>query len=382
MSDDMTRPQLDPDRMAIARLYARERRRLLPVNLILSVAFFLLWWAFCHRPLLAWLEVHVSNPDLQLVVYVSCFGLAALLLALPLEIYEHARAVHFKLSVQTWPAWFADQAKSLVIGAVIGLPVVLILYRLLAAAPTTWWLWMGLFYLLLAVVLAQLAPVLIMPLFLKFTPFDQEPLASRLRESATRAGAQVAGVFRTNLSTKTTAANAWLSGLGRTRRIVLADTLLDHYPVNEILSVFAHELGHHVHKDIWRGLLISSAVGLAGFWLSGMVMDWAVARFGYDGPSDLAAFPWLVLALTLFGILTSPLLNAFSRRQERAADEYALAHGPDPAAFADALTRLANQNLADPEPPAWLVWFSYSHPPILERIAMANGRQVGTQVDK
>ncbi len=359
--------------MALARLYARERRRLLPVDLALSLAFFLFWWACCHRPLIAWVRSTVAHPDLRVLAYTGAFGLAALLVSFPLELVEHTRARHYRLSVQTWPAWFADQAKSLAVGAVIGLPMVLILYRLLAAAPTTWWLWMGLIYLALAVVLAQLAPVLIMPLFLKFTPFDQEPLSSRLRELATRAGAEVAGVFRTDLSTKTTVANAWLSGLGRTRRIVLADTLIDHYPTDEILSVFAHELGHHVHRDIWRGLLISAAVGLAGFWLSGWVVAWAVVRFDYAGPADLSAFPWLILALTLFGLLTSPLLNGVSRQQERAADHYALAHGPGPAAFADALTRLANQNLADPEPPAWLVWFSYSHPPILERIAMAGG---------
>lgn len=381
MSDDPARLQLDPDRMALARRYARERRRFMPLDLGLSLAFFLLWCAFVHRPLVAWVEANLANADLRVLAYVSGFGLSALALSLPLEMYEHTRAVHYKLSAQTWFAWFGDQAKSLAVGAVMGLPIVLVLYRLLAAAPATWWLWMGLIYLALAVVLAQLSPVLITPLFLKFTPFDDEPLAARLRELAARAGAQVAGVFRTNLSAKTTAANAWLSGLGRTRRIVLADTLLDHYPADEILSIFAHELGHHVHKDIWRGLLISSAVGMAGFWLSGLVVDWAVVRFGYGGPADLSAFPWLVLALTLFGVLTSPLLNGFSRQQEHAADGYALAHGPSPAAYADALTRLANQNLTDPEPPAWLVWFSYSHPPILERIARAE-KETGRQVDR
>ncbi len=384
MSDASPRPQLDPKRMALARLYAREQHRLLPLNLALSAAFFLIWWAFCHPPLLAWLDANVSSSDLQVILYVGLFGLTITLATLPLDMYEHTRAVHYGLSVLTWRSWFADQAKGLAIGAIIGFPIVLILFRFLALAPTTWWLWMGLIYLVLAVVLAQVAPVLIMPLFLKFTPIDEEPLAARLHELAARAGARVAGVFRTNLSAKTTAANAWLSGLGRTQRIVLADTLLDHYPADEILSVFAHELGHYVNKDMWRSLLVSSAVTLAGFWLAGLVVDWAVVRFGYAGPADLAAFPWLVLALLLFGAITSPLTSGFSRRRERAADRYALAHGPGPAAYADALTRLANQNLADPEPPAWLVWFSYSHPPLLERIATAEEvmRRQGDKVTK
>lgn len=368
------RPRLDPERMALARAYARARRRLLLPELAVAAAYFAVWWGLVHGPWLAWLTVHVPGFDLRVVLYTGLFGLGAVLTGLPFEAMRHRLARRFGLSVQTRRAWLADQAKATAVAAVLGLPVVVVLYRLLAAAPQTWWLWMGLFYLGFSILLVQLAPVLIMPLFLTFTPLTDEPLAARLRQLAEAAGARVRGVFRTNLSSKTTAANAWLSGLGRTRRIVLGDTLLAHYTEDEILAVFAHELGHHVHQDLWRGIAAATAVNLAGFGLAGQVMAWAVTRFGYAGPADLAAFPWLALALTLFAALTTPLLNALSRRQERRADAYALVHGPGPAAFAAALTRLANQNLADPEPPAWLVWLAYSHPPILERIAYAEGQ--------
>ena len=357
--------------MALARTYARERRRLLPVSLVLSAGYFFGWWALVQGPLVAWLGTHVNSFDLQVLIFMALFGLGGVLVGLPLDAYEHTRSVHYGLSVQTWRSWWADLLKGLAVAAVLGLPLVLGLYRLLAVAPTTWWLWAGLFYLVITVLLAQLAPVLIMPLFFKFTPYEDEGLTPRLAAVAAAAGTQVAGVFRTNLSSKTTAANAWLSGMGRTRRIVLGDTLLEKYPADEIVAIFAHEMGHHVHNDLWRGIAVSSAVSLVGFWIAAQVLAVAVAYFGYSGPADLAAFPFLVLVLAAFGFVTSPLLSAYSRRQEWAADRYALTHGPGPAACADAFTRLANQNLADPEPPRWQVWFSYSHPPILQRIAAA-----------
>ncbi|MCP4167886.1 MAG: M48 family metallopeptidase [Chloroflexi bacterium] len=366
-----SRPQLDPNRMQIARDHARENRRLMPLELAISVIYFVVWVAWVHIPLINWLERTFASTDLQVLCYVGLFGLGMTVINLPMDAYHHSRSVHYGLSVQTWRGWAIDLCKGLLIGVVLGLVVILVLYRLLAAYPDTWWLWMAGFYLLLTVLLAQLAPVLIMPLFLKFTPYEDEELTPRLQTLAEQAGTQVRGVFRTDLSSKTTAANAWLSGLGRTRRIVLGDTLLDHYSADEILSIFAHEMGHHVHRHLWRGILVSTLVSLVGFWLAGRVVSWAVEAYGYAGPADLRAFPWLILVLALFGILTSPLLNAFSRSQERAADRYALDHGPGAEPFVDAMTRLANQNLADPEPPRWQVLYSYSHPPILERIATA-----------
>ena len=258
----------------------------------------------------------------------------------------------------------------------------IILYRLLAAFPTTWWLWMGAVYLLFAVVLTQLAPILITPLFFKVTPFEDEALTPRLKALAAEAGTEVNGVFRTNMSDKTTAANAWLSGLGRTRRIVLGDTLLDKYTADEIVAIFAHEMGHHVHRDLWKSILASSAITLVRFFSAGWVVNWAVGMFHYAGPADLRAFPWLILALALFGVLTGPLLNAYSRAREWAADRYAYQHGPGPAAVADLLTRLANQNLSDPTPPRWQVVLSYSHPPTVQRIAAAVAEEIEKPINR
>jgi len=373
------RPQLDPDRMELGRAKARESRIFTVINLIVSLIYFLSWWGLIHTPLITWLEANITSFDLRVIVYVVFFGLGFTLVELPLDAYRHTRSVYYGLSVQSWRGWFIDMVKGLAIGGVFSLILVVILYRLLATFPTTWWLWMGLVYLLFTVVLTQLAPVLLTPLFYKVTPYEDDALAPRLKALAEEAGTQVGGVFRTNMSEKTTAANAWLSGLGRTRRIVLGDTLIDQYPPNEIVAIFAHEMGHQVHRDLGKGILLSSVVSLVGLWLSGGIVNWAVGMFGFSGPADLRAFPWLVLALVLFGVLTGPMLSTYSRTREWAADRYAYDHGPGPVAFADSLTRLANQNLADPAPPHWEVVLSYNHPPILDRIAAAVAQETGSR---
>ncbi|MDW8270222.1 MAG: hypothetical protein RMN24_13755, partial [Anaerolineae bacterium] len=163
------RPRLDPERMALARAYARARRRLWLPELAVAVAYFAVWWGLIHGPWLAWLTARVPGFDLRVVLYMGLFGLGAVLTGLPFEAMGHRLSRRFGLSVQTWRDWLADQAKATAVAAVLGLPVVVVLYRLLAAAPQTWWLWMGLFYLGFSVFLAQVAPVLILPLFLKFT---------------------------------------------------------------------------------------------------------------------------------------------------------------------------------------------------------------------
>ena len=368
--------------MEIARTKARESRIFSVISLGFSLLYFVAWWLWIHTPLVGWLESNVASFDLRVLAYVALFGLGFTLVELPLDAYRHTRSVHYGLSVQNWRNWFADLAKGLAIGSTLSLILVAILYRLLATFPTTWWLWMSLIYLLFTVVLTQLAPILITPLFFKVVPYKDDALTPRLKALAEEAGTQVNGVFRTNMSEKTTAANAWLSGLGRTRRIVLGDTLLDKYPADEIVAIFAHEMGHHVHRDLWKGILVSSAISLVGFYIAGGVVNWAVGMYGYSGPADLLAFPWLVLALALFGALTGPLLNAYSRAREWAADRYAYQHGPGPAASADALTRLANQNLSDPSPPRWEVVLSYSHPPTVERIAAAVDWETSRSVNR
>lgn len=188
---------------------------------------------------------------------------------------------------------------------------------------------------------------------------------------AERADARVRGVFKFDMSRRTKAANAAVIGLGNTRRIILGDTLLQEFTPDEIETVLAHELGHHVHRDIPLGIAVESVVTLGGLWLASLGLRWSVAVFGFAGPADVAALPVLALVMGAYALVTMPLGNAFSRWRERRADEYALQSTDKAAAYAAALTRLANQNLSEAEPEPWVEFLLYSHPALGKRIAMA-----------
>jgi STE24 endopeptidase len=373
---------LDPERQAQAREYARIRRQLMVIELGFGLAFLLAWWlsglTFLVRDAVAGLPAWIG-----LALYVIAFGGAYTILSVPLAWYGGFVLPHrYGLSTQSRRAWAVDEVKGLLVGGFLLLLLIEVIYALLRAQPERWWLWAGLVYLTFTTLLTNLAPVLIAPLFYKFVPLAErsddprqqaqdQALAARLMQLAARAGTRVRGVYAFNISRTTTAANAGLMGLGNTRRIVLGDTLLDHYTPDEIESVLAHELAHHVHGDLGKGIVFSTALTLVGFYLAHLALRWGVARFGFQGIADPAALPWFALVMSGFALVTLPFQNAWSRRRERLADQYALDATRQPAAFAAALTRLANQNLAEAEPPRWVVWLLYSHPPIGERVRMA-----------
>ena len=262
----------------------------------------------------------------------------------------------------------------MLIGAPIGLVVLEVVYVFLRAFPQTWWLWVAGFLLVFDVLLADLAPVLIMPIFNKYVPLGDEhaDLAERLIKLAERAKTKVRGVFKFDMSKRTKAANAALTGIGNTRRIILGDTLINEFTPDEIETVLAHELGHHVNRDIPLGMAFGTLSTLVSLYLASLALNWAVGVFGFKSPADPSALPALMLILTLYGLLTMPLDNAFSRWRERLADGYSLQATRRPEAFASAMTRLANQNLSEVDPEKWVVFLFYSHPPLNERIALAN----------
>jgi len=246
-------------------------------------------------------------------------------------------------------------------------------YAFLRVFPDTWWLWTAGAVLLFQVILANLAPVLIAPIFNKYIPLGEEhaDLAERLIRLAERANTKVKGVFKFDMSRRTKAANAALTGIGNTRRIVLGDTLINEFTPDEIETVLAHELGHHVHKDIPLLIGFGTVITLVGLYLASLVMNWAVVYFGFTSVADPAAMPMFELILGAYGLILMPLENAVSRWRERMADEYALQTTGKKEAFRSAFTRLANQNLGEVEPERWVVIMFYSHPPLGERIAMA-----------
>ena len=366
---------MDPARQATAKEYARRRRWLLLVDLAVNAAWLAAWLALgwgpsVERSIALW----TTNPWLVVLLFGAVFFLSFEIFDIPLSYYSDYVLPHrYGQSTQALTGWAKDQVLGLALGGVLGLPILEALFWLLRTAGAAWWLWAGVGYFALVVVLSLAGPVLIMPLFNKFVPLGDEnaDLARRLEALAARYHTRVSGVFRFDLSRRTKAANAALTGIGASRRIVLGDTLLSEFTRDEVEVVIAHELGHHVHNDIPFGIAVSVALTLAGLYLAAAGLDWAAGALGFAGPADVGALPLMAVIFGVFGLVTLPLNNAYSRWREVRADQFALAATQNPDAFAAAMTRLANQNLAEADPDAWVVWLLYSHPPIRARLAMA-----------
>jgi STE24 endopeptidase len=377
--------ELDPQRQARARQYADIRRRWMLAELGLGVAYLAVWlitgWSVAARNAIglafaAWLP---SGAPWWLVLVGEAAALALpwMALTLPISYYTGFRLPHrYDLSTQNLRGWIDDGLKGLALGAALGVPLLVGMFALIRWMPSTWWLWATGLYTLVTAVLATLAPLVFLPLFYHQTPLGDEraDLRQRLVDLADRAGARVEGVFKIDMSRRTRTANAALTGMGRTRRILLGDTLLDSFSSDEIETVLAHELGHHVHKDIPLSLAVDTLLNLLGFLIIDAGLTLGVAWFGLASPFDPAALPWIALLLGAFGLITMPLSNAFSRWRESMADDFSLQVTGKPAAFASAMTRLANQNLAEAEPAPWVVFLLYSHPPLQARINKARVR--------
>jgi STE24 endopeptidase len=211
----------------------------------------------------------------------------------------------------------------------------------------------------------------LLPIFYKFEPLDNEDLRRRLVQLGERAGTRVRGVYRWKLSEKSKKANAALTGLGSTRRIILADTLLDNYAPEEIEAVLAHELGHHVHRHILKSILVQAGITLLGFWIANFVLHYAVDHHMFEELSDFANLPLLAVAATLLSLLLMPALNAFSRYNERQADRYAFESIVSVEPFISSMNKLAKQNLAERTPSKWIELLFHSHPAISRRVAAA-----------
>jgi STE24 endopeptidase len=367
---------LDPERQKQAKQYARIRRRLWLVDTIFSALYALAWlffgWAILLR---TWLITFTSNQWLLVALFVAIFGGLYSLLNLPLGYYSGFVLPHrFGQSNQTFKDWVIDQIKGLAVGAPIGLLLLELLYLALRVTADLWWLWAAGGMLIFTVLLSNLAPILIMPLFNKYIPLGDEhkELAERLLALAKRANTKVRGVFKFDMSRRTKSANAALTGIGNTRRIVLGDTLINEFSTDEIETVLAHELGHHIHRDIPFLITFGTLSTTLSLFLASLALNWAVDYFGFMGPADIAAFPALMLIFSAYGLITMPIENAVSRWREGMADDYALQSTGKSEAFASAFTRLANQNLGEVDPENWVVFMFYSHPPLGERIEKAN----------
>jgi len=366
---------LDPEKQKQAKEYSRINRRLWLVDTLFSAIYALAWlflgWSNSVR---AWLMTFTTNDWLLVAFYIAIFGGIYAILNLPLGYYSGFVLPHrFDQSNQSFKDWVVDQLKGLAIGVPLGLLMLELLYLALRLTGNAWWLWVAGGLLFFNVLISNLAPVLIMPLFNKYVPLgdDHKELEERLLNLAKRANTKVKGVFKFDMSKRTKAANAALTGLGNTRRIILGDTLISEFTLDEIETVLAHELGHHVHRDIPILIAFGTLSTTLSLFIASLVLHSAVTFFSFTSAADIAAFPALMLILSAYGLLTSPIDHAISRWRENMADDYALTSTNKSEAFVSAFTRLANQNLGEIDPEKWVVFMFYSHPPLGERIEKA-----------
>jgi len=367
----MSEQTLDELRQEKAREYARITRRLFFIDLALGAVFLLVL-------LFSGLSSGLRNSlDLPQSARVALYFLIAVvsygIISAPLDFYRGFILPHrYGLSRQSLKSWLADQAKGGILALTLGAALVVVIYLFLETFPQTWWLLAFAFMVLVTVVLTNLAPVLILPLFFKTELLADQELRKRLLNLAERSHIKIRNVFQIRLSSKTTAGNAMLMGWGNTRRIVISDTILQRYTPEEIEVVMAHELGHHRHGDIIKQIVVQSALMLLGFYLMNLTLNWAVPRLDMSGISDVAALPLLALVGAAFALVLMPLSNAYSRHLEESADRYSLAVTANPEAFAAMLTKLTDQNLSESEPSRWSEFLFYDHPPYSKRVELAN----------
>jgi STE24 endopeptidase len=313
------------------------------------------------------------------VVVMTIFLIVILqVIEFPFAFYHgHLLEHRYGLSTQSFGHWLTDQAKGIGLGMVLAIAGTSIVFASMRQWPAAWWWISAAIFVVATVGLAQLAPVLLLPIFYTFKPLDRPALVERLLALATRARTDVVGVFEWVLSGHTKKANAALAGMGKTRRILLSDTLLTDYSEDEIEVILAHELAHHVHRDLWRGIAVQAFALVAGFFVADRLLRALVEPMQLRGIADPAALPAMMLIGGAGSLLLMPLANAFSRAQERAADRYALTTTRNVDAFVTAMKRLSQQNLAEEYPSPLVRWLFYSHPPIRERIeaARAFGRE-------
>ncbi|MHB2153372.1 M48 family metallopeptidase [Calditrichota bacterium GD2] len=365
----------------------RYERIKLIVSISESVLSFLLLLLFLttgySAELRDWTHQLTENAYLRFLLFMAAAGFGLSLFTFPFEFYSSFILEHrYHLSNQTLWDWIKEKLKENLVGLAIGLPLALAFYFLLLNFPQTWWLWLSVVVFLFSVLLGRIAPQVIFPLFYKFEPLEDAELLQRMERLAKIGKFDLQGIFRFNMSKDTKKANAAFTGLGKSRRIVIGDTLLENFTHDEIEAVFAHEVGHFVHKHLYKLMAAGTLQTFVGFYLAHLIYRDLLTRMGFTGPADLAALPLIAIILTVYMLLVSPLSNALSRHYERQADLYALRHSGNPRAFASALLKLSEQNLSDKQPHPLVEFFFHSHPSIQKRVEMVEEFLQGKKIER
>jgi STE24 endopeptidase len=369
-----TPPVATHDDTAEARQYSRIHRWISVADTGLGIVFLVVLLATGWTGNLRDIAFRFGREHyvLALFLYVLLLTLISKALSIPLDIYSFQLEHRFHLSNLTTGKWLLDELKGWFVGLVMASLLAELVYWIIRRSSEHWWLIAWIAFTVLFVIFAQLAPVVLFPIFYKFVPLQDQELRNRLVKLSERAGTRVRGVYEWKLSEKSKKANAALTGLGNTRRIILADTLLQNYSHDEIEAVLAHELGHHVHKHIFKSIILQMAVTLLGFWAADQVLQYFTYQRGmFELLSDFANLPLLALVSAALSLLLMPALNAYSRYNERQADRYCWLSVPSVDPFVTAMDKLSAQNLSEKTPSRIVEILFHSHPPVSKRIKAA-----------
>ncbi len=372
-SAEMTPRELDEaKRYGRASLACGLADRAVDVGYLACAAFLL------GKPLDAWLTICpvLSRVDtLRLLMLFAILVGLHMVVSFPVSFYSgHVLEHRFNLSTLSLGGWVWRYCKRMALAVAFGAVVFTGLYWLIWTTGRYWWLASAGAFFLVSILLGRLAPVLIIPLFYKIEELDRPELGERLAKLAEGTGLSIEGIYRIVLSEETVKGNAMLAGLGATRRVLMGDTLLERFSDDELEVIFAHEIGHHVHRHLPKLIAFGLLTSVAGFWICDRVLGLWVS--GPGEPVDYARFPvWalpmIMFVLTLFPMVLEPLQNAVSRSFERQADRYALERTGMRAPYVSAFQKLSKLNKDDPDPHPLEVFLFHGHPPISKRVGMA-----------
>ncbi len=355
-----------------AKRYAAERYKLILFNIFLSLLFLMLYQVFLSTRTAVFSSGLCRNYYGALVIYAIVFSTIQYLIAFPSHFYGSFLLEHrYGLSNQTITGWIADEFKKNMISVPVFMGFIVLFFFLLKIAGALWWIWATAIWLLFSLGFTRIMPTLIIPLFYKYSPIDNQALKDRIMSAARTAGIKLIDVFRINLSSKTKKANAAVVGIGGSRRVLLADTLMDNFTDDEILAVAAHEFAHHSLRHIPKLITGSVIATASGFYILSLLMNGVMAWLGAEYVYDMRLLPAFLFILTVFNLLVMPAQNWFSRFLEKEADLKAIEVTRDPSAFISVMEKLGKMNLSDFDPPRIMKYLFYDHPTLKERIDMA-----------
>jgi len=356
-----------------AKAYARERHILFFLGVALTFAFLTIYQfilsGFCKN---FSFSLH-ANIYIATTVYVVLFLFIRYLFNLPLTFYGSYVLEHkFALSNQTLGDWIKDEVKSNLISLVVFIFLVNVFYLMLRKSGPLWWIWLALCWMLFTVVFTRIMPTLIIPLFYKYKPLSNANLKDRIQALAKKSAIKLMDVFQIDFSKKTKKANAAVVGIGKSRRVILTDTLLENFSEDEIGTVCAHEFAHHKLLHILKIITFSSILTAIGFYILSLTMQKIALTFAAEAIYDIGIFPSFMIVFFVFSLFIMAIQNAYSRMLEKEADIFAIDVTSNTKAFISVMEKLAKLNLADVDPPKLIKYIFYNHPPISERIKMAN----------